>query len=100
MPAVSLGVSSSRESSVNRGEQIFAQAGSVKDSLGFMSQVKSELDELVRHDAGQEVRRKPALHETHRRSRLKARPKGQTGDTTPPPETKARQAKQETVATG
>ena len=46
VPSVRLAAASGRESGTNRGQAMFEEAKAVKDQLGFMSEVKRELDEL------------------------------------------------------
>ena len=46
LPSFQLAFASTKESNLNRGEEIFKKASKVKDQLGFLAQVKLELQEL------------------------------------------------------
>ena len=49
LPSFKLAFASSKESNLNRGVDIFMKASKIKDQLGFLAQVKLELQELFNY---------------------------------------------------
>ena len=49
LPSFKLAFASSKESNLNRGVDIFMKASKIKDKLGFLAQVKLELQELFNY---------------------------------------------------